>query len=1062
MYKASLVLFLAVLAALPALAQQRTEAGARREAMAFLSANGIEPAAAKSAAKKASPAKLESVSLVKLGLDNVADAEGQPFYVFNTSPGFVIVSGDERTPAVLGWSDEGSIDTANMPDAFRCLLEGYAQTIMSLPSANSSEGKALAAKLKATPRKAQAKHTAIETLMSTQWGQDPSGYSFPNGGPSGCVATAVAQVMYYWHTKGFDGNQTQTIPAYTTKSQGVSISSESGPYTFSWSSMGTHGNNEYAGELMSRFGRAVHMDYVSDGSDSYLAEIPYALRTYFGYDKGVHAVYRHDYTADEWDNLIYNELAAGRPVVFGGCAVNSSSLSGHCFVCDGYATSKTTNDGGWPWGGETTTYGDYYHFNWGWGWSRPNYDGYFLLTALNPYGEDVQSYCFNTYVDAVIGFQPPRNNTTPYSDGIPRLTCADFTFSGPQTYSRVKRTDDFTGVNIYNALFNCMDEPTSMVGRAYYPDFDMGIGLYDKEGTLLRVLAERHYGEFTIKDGFGESFCFDGLSLGAELPYGDYFIKPISRKHGEKEWQADKGSDRHYITASITEQTLTLNPSAYLAYNNGALVNNGSEETSSILFQWSNSSQWWESSESFSSLQTCVPSHGSMDAGISSDITKLTSDMGGKNILYPTSNSNYIALSDSIDRHFSDKFVVIGNDLNVKVTLSNKGNDYEGTISASLSPSATSKSTSQEVNVAEGKSATATFSFTNLTYDRQYTLRISAGSESRDTTFTVKRGIVIGYGDGSQSYVLDGSAMNIPDNAVWVDARYSQDASSITPSANPNCLYVLASNATTPDKLKGKNVVIGSKADNISLADNEYGFDTPVEFTADNISYSRTFTEGYDGKNAHWSTLVLPFAVTGVTGANYKGWFKSSIDNGKNMWLMDFSRESNNTVFFRYATEIEAYKPYIITVAANAWGESWNLVGKTLTFTGSNAKITPRSRALTTGSTHDFVGRTFGLPRHYIYELNADGDNFASQPHEPSFGAFRAYFLDFGSSASSAKSMRIAIDDGSTTGISVLPSPQGGAKDNDGWFDLQGRRLGGQPAHEGIYIKGNKKVVVGE
>lgn len=1028
MHRLFIIIALVTASALQAMAQQRTESQARELASEFFSGQT-------SKLKRAQTVAPQLVSLKQITGESATDTV-QSLYIYNSANGFVIVSGDERTPEVLGWSDNGTVDTDNLSPAFVDLMKSYAQSISSLPVATAT-----GLKSKAARKVAAAKHSAISTMLTTTWTQNYSSYSFPNNGPSGCVATAVAQVMYYWYQKeGFEGNQTKTIPAYSTKSEGVSISSVSGPYTFWWSSMSTSGNSA-ACELMSRFGRAVHMDYVSGGSDSFLAEIPTALRTYFGYDKGVHAVYRHDYTADEWDNLIYNELANGRPVVFGGCTVSSATLSGHCFVCDGYATSNGSS----RWSSST---GDYYHFNWGWGGSS---DGYFLLTALDPQNGYETDY-FDTYVDAVIGFQPPRTNTTAYSDAPYHLSCPDLTFSGPQTYARSNRLEDFTGINIYNALFNEMDEPLSMEGRAYYPDFDMGLGLYSSDGTLLRVLGERHYGEFTIRDGFGDSFCWNGLSLGAELPYGDYTIRAISRVHGTDNWIADTGSDRHYITANITEKTLTLNPSAYLVYSNGSLVNRGTEETAGILFTWTSSSSWWSSSTSWSSLQTAVA------AGeyLSTSGNKFASDMNQTNILYQNSSNTYIALSDSIERHFSDNFYVIGNELNVSVTLANKhsSTSYSGTVKAELN---SSSSKSQSVVAEAGESDVANFSFTGLSYGSEYTLTITAGSVSIDTTFTVRRGIVVGYGDGSHSYVLDGYDMTIADNAVWVDARYTQNASSITPSSNTNCIYVLASGATTPSNLSGRNVVIGSSADNIELTDNQYGMDTPVEFTAQTISYKRTFIAGNNGTKANWSTLVLPFNCSTVSGDNCRGWFTSSSDKRKNIWVMGYSRLDGTKVYFKYAgSELEAYKPYIITVAGDKWGQSWNLVGKELTFSGTNATISPRHRAITTSGDDDFVGRTFNLPRHFIYKLNDEGSNFAYTGHDTSFPGFRAYFLLFGTTAQ-AKAMTIAIDNGTATGISALPAPTGKAET---WTDLQGRRLKAEPTQRGIYIHGDKKIMV--
>lgn len=52
-------------------------------------------------------------------------------YVFNVdnNGGFVIVSNDDRTEPVLGYSDSGSFDPANMPENMRAWLQGYADEI---------------------------------------------------------------------------------------------------------------------------------------------------------------------------------------------------------------------------------------------------------------------------------------------------------------------------------------------------------------------------------------------------------------------------------------------------------------------------------------------------------------------------------------------------------------------------------------------------------------------------------------------------------------------------------------------------------------------------------------------------------------------------------------------------------------------------------------------------------------------------------------------------------------------------------------------------------------------
>ena len=57
------------------------------------------------------------------------------FYVFNgkrVGSGFIIISGDDRVPAVLGYSDHGTFDVDDVPAALADMLENYAAQIEAL------------------------------------------------------------------------------------------------------------------------------------------------------------------------------------------------------------------------------------------------------------------------------------------------------------------------------------------------------------------------------------------------------------------------------------------------------------------------------------------------------------------------------------------------------------------------------------------------------------------------------------------------------------------------------------------------------------------------------------------------------------------------------------------------------------------------------------------------------------------------------------------------------------------------------------------------------------------
>lgn len=336
-------------------------------------------------------------------------------YVFNMADnqGYVIVSNDDRVLPILGFSDSGNLDPDRMPSNMRAWLQGYADQIAwakehkTLPVLKTSAA--------ATTRRAGSHSTtAIEPLMTTKWNQDTpfndlcpeyeSGYK----SATGCVATAMAQVMKYHE---WPQDATSSIPAYTTASHGLSVSALPAT-TFDWDNMVDeyykHWNGSYfvkisspttaqataVAKLMQYCGSSVEMDY-GDSSGAFSEDVATALKTYFDYNsKTTQNVRRDDYTAAKWADLIYHEVANGRPVVYGG----ASSGGGHEFVCDGYKYESST---------------DFFHINWGWGGMS---DEYFVLSALDPdaqgIGGSTSTEGFRYNQDANIGIQSSKGTGT--------------------------------------------------------------------------------------------------------------------------------------------------------------------------------------------------------------------------------------------------------------------------------------------------------------------------------------------------------------------------------------------------------------------------------------------------------------------------------------------------------------------------------------------------------------------------------------------------------------------------------------------------------------------------
>lgn len=295
---------------------------------------------------------------------SVSSTDYVPFYVFNDSSNgrFVIVSADERMTTILGYADNGVFDYTSAPEALKHLMKLYAREFHFLQT-NTEELEATATSTEVQP---------VSPLLSTVWGQDLpfnrlSPYIGIHRGITGCVATAMSQIMYRhkYPAKGIGQY------SYVSETEELELSQDFSATTFDWESMCDDYSASYTNReanavaaLMRCCGIAVSMDYcyTSDGATSgaYSCDVPYALRTHFGYNDNT-VYYAKDYFRnEEWNEIIYEELNAGRPIYYSG----SGDLGGHAFVLDGCDVNGL------------------FHMNWGW---NGLFNGYFSLSSLEAY-----------------------------------------------------------------------------------------------------------------------------------------------------------------------------------------------------------------------------------------------------------------------------------------------------------------------------------------------------------------------------------------------------------------------------------------------------------------------------------------------------------------------------------------------------------------------------------------------------------------------------------------------------------------------------------------------------
>lgn len=328
---------------------------------------------------------------------NAPALQGQPvaYYVFpaDGDRGFVIVSGDDRLPEVVGYSDRSSYDPAQLSCGYRAFLAMYADLYEALSQDDPSALETVEEAAQQRQRKSQ-RATISPLLGGRQWNQyAPFNDLCPLDGDersfTGCVATALAQVFAYWrHPEALKVD----IPAYTTHTKSLQVPTIAAGEPYAWDDMidnyndgqYTEAQGEAVAKLMLHCGAALQMDYTNSSSGASI--IPACLVKYFGYNKEtIQQLSREDYDLSTWMDMIDNELAAGRPVLYSGKSTNS----GHQFVCDGA-------DGN-----------GLYHINWGWGGYQ---DGYFDITLLNPQkggagsGDDTDGY--NKTCFAIMGLCP--------------------------------------------------------------------------------------------------------------------------------------------------------------------------------------------------------------------------------------------------------------------------------------------------------------------------------------------------------------------------------------------------------------------------------------------------------------------------------------------------------------------------------------------------------------------------------------------------------------------------------------------------------------------------------
>lgn len=461
-------------------------------------------------------------------LQHLQLTERPTYYIYNVgnNGGFALIAKDDTHGAVIGYSDQGTFDLEHMSPELRDLFSILDEVHPSQIAKNAARS------FDYPP-----KHSRVVTpLLRSRWNQDhpyslytPT-YKDTDGDEqhyfAGCVAVAVAQLMYY-HQWPAQGHGEKYHPKLGKRDFSASH--------YRWSDMRPiYGDNErYIGsgknprvhpdddpmftsvaELMRDLGAAVSMNYQPAASSSNSELASTALQTYFDYE-ATDALSTSRLGMDKTEQLITEELIGGFPVYISGMNKSGGNY-GHAWVIDGIDSFGR------------------FHMNFGWGGQS---DGYYSLRHIAPATAGAefsgQQVNFTRSVQIILA-HPKRTGTAPLPEGVKQSTpqlsghaTSTLRLHGTQERKQVRQKAidvDLAGfINNSGTLFSG----------------DYGYGLYNEQGQLLRIYPSKYHREGGFTKVKHRGAMVDGQYIDEEytetdrldiagLPSGIYALRPMS------------------------------------------------------------------------------------------------------------------------------------------------------------------------------------------------------------------------------------------------------------------------------------------------------------------------------------------------------------------------------------------------------------------------------------------------------------------------------------------------------------------------------------------------------
>lgn len=307
-----------------------------------------------------------SNSLGDLQTRNIS-TQSPAWYLYTANDkGFVLISGDDRMKDILGYS-QNTVVSDSIPENMKVWLSYYTAQAQNLNQTSDKTPYVILTK--------QEYPESVAPLLGEICFDQGEPYNqlcpvvLDQVCPTGCSATAMASILKYWE---YPQRGTGSI-SYTTTIFEIDRTFNFEKKDFDYDNIlptYTEGNynekqQEAVAYLMAACGAACKMEYTPIGSGANINDILTGMIKYLNYNPYSIIENREAYTAQEWMNLIKEELSNKRPILYNGV---DNAFNGHSFIVDGYDKDNMV------------------HVNWGW---NGYYNGYFEILTLDPSGTGI-------------------------------------------------------------------------------------------------------------------------------------------------------------------------------------------------------------------------------------------------------------------------------------------------------------------------------------------------------------------------------------------------------------------------------------------------------------------------------------------------------------------------------------------------------------------------------------------------------------------------------------------------------------------------------------------------